>query len=174
MVAQSGVSGELSGLPVLLASLSLVLLSLGLSGLLRLGIGRQVAIAAFRAAAQLLVVGVVFAAAFASSAADVLAWCWVALMVLVATAVVSRRAEHAIGGLRLVTVVVVSGAAAVSLGVVFGFGVIDYDPVSLVVVAGITIGNAVPSAVVGVNESMRLCRDRSVESEGGQRLQLAR
>lgn len=155
----------MSGWPVVLASLSLVVLSVALSWSLRLGIGRQVVTASIRAALQLLAVGAVFAVAFTSSSADIWAWCWVVAMVVVAAVVVDRRAKHAIGGLRLVTIVVVAGAAAVSLGVIFGFGVLAYDPVRLVVVAGITIGNAVPSAVVGVNQTVALCRDRPGELE---------
>lgn len=165
LAAQTPLGGHVSGWPVVLASLSLVLLAVVLSWGLRLGIGRQVLAAAGRAAVQLLAVGVLFAAAFTSSAAELWAWLWVTAMVAVAAVVVARRANHAIRGLPVVTLVVVAGAAGVSLAVVFGFGVIEYDPISLVVVAGITIGNAVPSAVLGVNQSVRMCREQSGELE---------
>ena len=35
--------------------------------------------------------------------------------------------------------------AAISLGVTFGFGVLPYEPAAVVVIAGITIGNAMPA-----------------------------
>lgn len=148
------------GWPVVLASLSLIILALGLATWLRLGIQRDLLVAALRAAVQLLAVGAIFTVIFNSPAAMAWAALWIGLMVVVATYVVQRRARYRIRRLALVTGATVLGAAAVSVAVTFGFGVIDLDPVSLVVIAGISIGNAVPSAVLGVNQSVELCRDR--------------
>ncbi|MDH5616743.1 MAG: ABC transporter permease, partial [Acidimicrobiia bacterium] len=117
-------------------------------------------VATLRAATQLLAVGFVFALIFNSTAAQYWAWFWVGGMVVVATAVVIRRAKYRIDHLALVAGSAVLGSALISIAVTFGFGVIDYGPVSLVVIAGITIGNAVPSAVLGVNLSVDSCRDR--------------
>ena len=50
------------------------------------------------------------------------------------------------------------GSTALSIAVVFGFGVIDFEPVALVVIAGITIGNAVPITVLGANQAMSVAR----------------
>lgn len=153
------------GWPVVLASLSLVILAVALARGLSLRIERELVGAALRAAVQLLLVGFVFAAIFDSSQASSWAWLWVGLMVTVATGVVVRRAEHRMRRLLSTTAVAVLGSAGISIAVTFGFGVIDYGPVSLVVVAGITIGNAVPSAVLGVNQSVSLCRDHIGELE---------
>ena len=57
----------------------------------------------------------------------------------------------------------------------FGFGVLPYEPVSaVVVIAGITIGNAVPSAVLAVDQAVGLCRDRIGEIEAALALGLSR
>lgn len=147
------------------AALLLVVLALALSWWFGLGIERQVVVASVRAALQLLAVGLVFAAAFSSRAALAWAWVWVVGMVVVATVVVGRRTDCPIPGLRWWAAVAVTVSAGVSIAVVFGFGVIDYQPVSLVVVVGITIGNAVPSAVLGAKQGVSACRQRRGELE---------
>ena len=149
-----------TGLPIILASLSLVLISLALAYRLRLHIGRDVILAALRATAQLLGVGFLFTFIFQSTQAIWLAWVWIAVMVMIATSVVRRRAKAPITNLTLVAGVAIVATAAISVVVTFGFGVFEYEPVALVVVAGITIGNAVPSAVLAVDQSMNLSRDR--------------
>jgi putative ABC transport system permease protein len=81
-------------------------------------------------------------------------------MIVVATLVVVRRAKYRIAHLALLAGGAMLGSALISIAVSFGVGVIDYTPVSLVVVAGITIGNAVPSAVLGVNRAVDSSRER--------------
>ena len=158
--AESSLTSSAIGWPVVLASLSLVLLALGLAWALGLRIQRELITAAVRAALQLLAVGFVFALIFKSTGAEYWAWLWVAGMIVVATTVIVRRAKYRIEHLTVVAGIAVLGSALLSIIVAFGFGVIDYAPVSLVVIAGITIGNAVPSAVLGVNRSVDSCRDR--------------
>jgi putative ABC transport system permease protein len=142
------------------ASLSLVGLTTALAVALRLGVSRDIVIASVRAAVQLLAVGFLLALLFDSDAADWWAWVWIGAMITIATFVVVRRAGHHITGLLPLTLATVLGSTIVSLGVVFGFGVIDREPIALVVIAGITIGNAVPSAVLAVNQSLQISRDR--------------
>jgi putative ABC transport system permease protein len=160
VIAQSSLTSGAIGWPVVLASLSLVILALGLAWGLGLRIERLLIVASLRAAAQLLAVGYVFALIFKSTGAEYWAWLWVAGMIVIATAVVVRRAKYRIEHLALVAGMAVLGSALISIAVTFGFGVIDYAPVSLVVIAGITIGNAVPSAVLGVNRSVDSSRER--------------
>jgi putative ABC transport system permease protein len=162
-VAQSSLAT--TGWPVVLASLSLVFLALALAWWLGLRIERELIEASARAAVQLLAVGWLFSFIFESPDSITWSWLWVAAMSAVATTVVVRRAKYHIDRLALVSAAAVVGSAAVSIAVTFGFGVIDYSAVSLVVVAGITIGNAVPSAVLGVNQSVTLSRDRIGELE---------
>ncbi len=173
--AVDGAGGlDVVGWPVVAASLSLVALALALGWALGLRIGRDVVVAVVRAAAQLLAVGAVLALIFESAAAGWLAVAWVAVMVGVATGVVRRRARHRIAWLTPVTGAVVLASAAVSLAVTFGLGVLPYEPASVVVVAGITIGNAVPSAVLAVDQAVGLCRDRVGEIEAALALGLSR
>ena len=160
MLAQSSLTSSAVGWPMVLASLSLILLALGLAWALGLRVERELIVASVRAAVQLLAVGFVFVLIFESTGAAYWAWLWVVGMSIVATAVVVRRAKYRIPGLALVAGLAVVASALISIAVVFGFGVVDYGPVSLVVIAGITIGNAVPSAVLGVNRSVDSSRDR--------------
>lgn len=165
MIAQSSLTSDAAGWPVVLASLALVMMAIGLAWWLGLGVERDLVVASVRAAVQLLAVGVVFAFIFNATGAVYWAWGWVVFMVVVASYVVAHRARHRIDNLVVATTLAVAGSALVSIGVTFGFGVIDYQPVSLIVVAGITIGNAVPSAVLGVNQAVLLCQDRVGELE---------
>lgn len=160
LAAESSLTSGATDWPVVVASLTLVALAFGLAGWLRLGIGRDLVEATVRAAAQLLAVGAVFLLIFDSASAMWWASLWVVVMVAVAAVVVIRRAKHHIPGLAAVAVGSVAVSALISIGVVFGFSVFELEPVSLVVVAGITIGNAVPIAVLAVNQSVGLNRDR--------------
>ena len=169
---------DVVGWPVLAASLSLVALALVFGWALGLRIGRDVSVAAVRAAAQLLAVGTVLALIFKSAVASWLAVAWVAVMIAVASVVVRRRASRRtaarIPWLAPVTVAVVLLSAAISLAVTFGLGVLPYEPASVVVIAGITIGNAVPSAVLAVDQAVGLCRDRKGEIDAALALGLSR
>lgn len=173
-MAQSTLVSDAVGWPAVLASLSLIGLAWILAFVLGLGIGRDLVVASARAAAQLFAVGLFFGAAFASARAEYWSWLWVTVMVIVASVVIVKRAGTSIPHLRTMAPLVVGLSALVSLGVTFGSGVIGYDAVSLVVIAGITIGNAVPTAVLGVNQAVALCRDRIGELEALVSLGLSR
>lgn len=165
LAAETTLTSGATGWQVVVASLVLVAIAMGLAGVLRLGIGRDLIEATVRAAIQLVGVGLLFVAIFGSASAIWWAWLWVAVMVAIATVVVHRRAGHRIPGLVKVAGAVVALTAAISIGVIFGFGVFELDPVSLVVVAGITIGNAVPSAVLGVKLAMEAAQNGINELE---------
>ncbi len=150
---------------VTLASVSLIALSIVMARWLGLRIERDMIVSSLRAAVQLLGVGVLFATIFRSPAALTLAWAWVAVMTAIAANVTRRRAKHLIPGLAITAAVTIAAAAGIALAVTFGYDLIQFGPVSLVVVAGITIGNAVPTAVLATNQSVLLSRDRSGEIE---------
>ena len=152
-------------LGVVLASFVLVALAMGLARWMRLGLERDLVVAAVRAAVQLLAVGFVLSALFDSSLARIWAWVWLVFMLVVSTRVVVHRARHRIQYLGSIAVVVLGGSAAIAIAVTFGFGVIEFNPISLVVVTGITIGNAMPSTVLGVNQAVTLARDHVGEIE---------
>lgn len=152
-------------LGVVLASFVLVALAMGLARWMRLGLERDLLVAAVRAAVQLLAVGFVLSALFDSSLARIWAWVWLGFMLVVSTRVVVHRARHHIQYLGSIAVVVLGGSAAIAIAVTFGFGVVEFNPISLVVVTGITIGNAMPSTVLGVNQAVTLARDHVGEIE---------
>lgn len=156
---------DIPGLAVIAASLSLVALTIALAWWLRLDVSRDIVVAVARAALQLLAVGAVFTWIFASSGAMVWAWLWVGVMITVATLVIRRRAKQPIGMLVPLAALTLGASTGISLAITFGFGVIPLDPVALVVIAGITTGNAMPMAVLGANQATSLCRDNIGEIE---------
>lgn len=149
---------ESLGLLNVAASFVLIALVTGISRWRRLDLERDILWASVRAAAQLGVVGLVFRVIFESSTAAGLATAWIVAMVVISAWVVTRRAPTvprlftpALGAITLTTVIVI--------GVVFGLGILDLSPVSGVVVAGITIGNTMPSVVLGANRMLETLRD---------------
>ena len=154
----------LSALPVILASLTLVAVAVAISIRLRVGVERSIMWAALRAATQLIAVGLLFTIIFESGLAALWAWLWVAVMVGVATYVVRRRAPK-VPGVLWPAFAAVAGSALLSVIVIFGFGVLEFEPVRLVVIVGITLGNSLPSAVGGVVQTVAFVRDRPGEIE---------
>ncbi len=110
---------------------------------------RTIGWAAFRAAIQLLAAGFVLGLAFES---NLLPWVWIGGMILYSAETVRRRAA---GDYRVrnVGLLAVGGSTAVSLLVIFGLGVLDFTSVSLIVTAGITIGNTMPATVLAVTRT---------------------
>lgn len=148
-----------------IASVTLVLLAAGLSWWRGVGVEKSVLWAAFRAAVQLLAVGAVLAVIFTSSGAMVFAWLWVVFMVVVAGETARRRAPK-VPGLRTTVFLAIGGSAAVALAVVFGFQILELTPVTVVVTAGITIGNTMPSTVLASDLVVRYLQDNRLQIEG--------
>ena len=144
------------------ASFVLVALVVVISRWRQLGLERDVIVASVRAAVQLLGVGLLFSAIFSSSNAMVWAWVWVCVMVFVAGWIVTRRASQ-VPALWLPATGAIALTAAIVLGVIFGLGILELTPVAAVVLAGITIGNTMPSVVLGANRMLETLR-----SERGQ------
>lgn len=165
LLAQTDATSDVVGWGVVLASVSLIVAAAALSLRFRLGIERGIVWAALRAAVQLLAVGALFKLIFESSWATTWAWLWTVGMVVMATAVVVRRTDAPIPRLSIAAGSAVLLCAGISVGTVFGFGVFPFEPVALVVVAGITIGNALPGAVLGAKQAVALIRDRPGEVE---------
>ena len=144
-------------------SLSLVVVTLLLSLLLRLHIENSLFVASVRAALQLLAVGLFFTAIFDHKFAELWSWLWVILMVLLATEIIRRRVPTV---KRLSPVALIAIITSVAIVVsVFLFAVIDYTPINIVVVSGITIGNIVPSAVLAVQQLNMQLTSRRLEAE---------
>ncbi len=143
------------------ASLVLVALTMALGWWLRLGITRQLIVASARAAAQLVAVGLLFGLIVTSSQALALAWLWVVVMVGVTAIVAHRRAPQLPNG-PLIAGLAVVATVGLCLLIVFGLGIIDYEPVNLIVIAGITIGNTLPALVLGAKRTV----DAAVSDRG--------
>ncbi len=148
-----------------LVSSSLIVLAVGLSLWKGLGSERSILWAALRAAVQLLAVGALFGLIFGSATAMFWAGVWVAGMTIVSVETVRRRARG-IPNVRAAAFLSLGGALAVALGVLFGLGVFDWEPVTLVVIAGITLGNTMPSAVLAVDTVKKTFSDNPGRIEG--------
>lgn len=148
-----------------LGSLALVALAIAVSLWRRLRVERSIAWAAFRAAVQLLAVGLAFDLIFQSSTAMLWAWLWVAAMTTV-SAVVIRRRVSGIPGVFLYALIGLGGTLAVTLGLLFGLGVFPLEPVTLVVIAGITLGNTMPAAVLAADTARSEFVDHPERLEG--------
>lgn len=145
------------------AAIGLVLIAvvIGVSLWRGLGLERSILWATARATVQLLAVGVFFTAIFESDLASWWSGLWVVAMVVIAGVVVARRTGT---GRELIAVGLgaIGFTVGVVLAVIFGLGVLQLDAVSAVVIAGITIGNTLPTVVQAVDRT----RSKLAESAG--------
>lgn len=146
------------------ASLILVALVIVVSLWRQLGLERSIAWATVRATVQLLCVGVIFSFIFDSSLAALWSGMWVTLMVLVAGFVVTRR-TGGVPQLAMIGLLTIGATVGVVLGVIFGLRVMDTDPIAVLVIAGITIGNTMPSVVQSVDRTRTQLREQSGQIE---------
>ena len=145
-------------------SLVLVAVTLLLSLLLKLHIEKSLFVASVRAALQLLAVGLFFTAIFDHKNAELWSWLWVIFMVLLATEIIRRRVPT-VKRLSPVALIAIKTSVAMVASVAFFFEVIEYTPINVVVVSGITIGNIVPSAVLAVQQLNMQLTSRRLEAE---------
>ena len=145
-------------------SLVLVAVTLLLSLLLKLHIEKSLFVASVRAALQLLAVGLFFTAIFDHKHAELWSWLWVIFMVLLATEIIRRRVPT-VKSLSPVALIAIKTSVAMVASVAFFFEVIEYTPINVVVVSGITIGNIVPSAVLAVQQLNMQLTSRRLEAE---------
>ncbi len=145
-------------------SLVLVAVTLLLSLLLKLHIEKSLFVASVRAALQLLAVGLFFTAIFDHKHAELWSWLWVIFMVLLATEIIRRRVPT-VKRLFPVALIAIKTSVAMVASVAFFFEVIEYTPINVVVVSGITIGNIVPSAVLAVQQLNMQLTSRRLEAE---------
>ena len=146
------------GLTGLALSGVLVAVALGLSMLRRLGVSRDLIVAALRALAQLLVVGAALVLVVDDDDPLVWTWIWVVLICCLAALVVKRRAPEvpAAGWLALLSF---AAAAAMSLGVLFGLGIFAPTGRAIVPLAGVMVGNSMTATVVASRRIVAEARD---------------
>jgi putative ABC transport system permease protein len=155
---------DLNPLVVLAASFSLVAVSIGISVYLKLGFERPILIASVRATVQLAIVGFLLGLLLESQWEEAIAAIWIVAMVIIAAFVTGRRA-----GTRAIVPAAgaaIGAATAISLAIVFGFGVLPPEPIQLVVIAGITIGNALAGTVVAADQVKAQIMDKRLQIEG--------
>ena len=145
-------------------SLVLVATAIVVSVRYRLGLERSLIWSSARAGVQLLAVGFVLTFVLESESLW-WAWLWVGFMLGVAGWTVQRRLS-AIPRIWVAGTVAIGAATAVALGVIFGLGILDLEPIPLVVIAGITIGNTMPATVQAVDQVRQRLQDRRGEIEG--------
>lgn len=145
-------------------SLVLVAIVIGVSLWRHLGLERSILWAAARATVQLLTVGALFTVIFESGLANLWAGLWVCVMVAIAGVVVARR-TGATRDLVVVGLLAIGVTVGVVLAVIFGLGVLQLEAVSVVVIAGITIGNTMPTVVQAVDRTRSELSDSAGQIE---------
>jgi len=131
----------------LAASLVLIAVAVALSGWQRLHLSRSIVWACTRAAAQLFVVGFALKLVLDPDAPVAWAYVWVVVMVAVAGITIRNRAREvpgiwALGTLAMATVVVVS------LAVILGLGMFPAEGRTIVPLAGMMVGNSMTASVL--------------------------
>lgn len=130
----------------------------------RLGLHRQVLWAAARALVQLLLVGAALAVLLEPGRSLWWSWAWTAGMVAYAGDVARRRAPE-VPRIMPLTVAAFAAAAVVTLGVVFGLGVLPLEGRTLVPIAGMMIGNSMTATVLVARRLVAELRDKRDEVE---------
>jgi len=146
------------GLGGLAISGILIAVALALSLTRRLGLEKDLIVAAVRALAQLLLVGFALRIVVDDDDPLIFTWIWVVLMVIVASFTVRRRAPEVPGVVPL-ALVSFTAAAIVSLGVLFGLGVFEPTGRAIVPLAGMMVGNSMTATVVVARRIVAEARD---------------
>ncbi len=148
----------------LIASGALVGAAAAISIWRRLGLERQILVAAGRAGVQLGLVGAGLTLLLRPGVSLWWAWAWVVAMVGYAGAVARRRAPDVPGvfGLAVASFAV---AAALSLMAVFGFGVLPLQARTLVPIAGMVVGNSMTATVLVARRLSEEISDKRDEVE---------
>lgn len=142
-------------------AVALVLAAIGLSLLTRVGLQRDLAIAALRAVVQLTLVGLVVLAVFEH---DWLTPLFVAVM-LGGAALTSAQRVRGVARARLLTAVAIGLPALLALGLLLATGAFELTPRAIVPVAGILIGGAMAAVSLTGRRMVEDLADRIDEIE---------
>jgi putative ABC transport system permease protein len=148
----------------LAVSLLLVAVAAGISWWQRLGLQRQILIAAARALVQLLLVGLALTLVIAPDRSIWWSWLWVAAMLGYASTVARRRAPE-VPHLLPLALASFAAAAVVTLGVLFGLHVFALTGRTLVPIAGMMVGNSMTATVLAARRLTDELRDKRDEVE---------
>lgn len=134
------------------ASLILIAVAVAISWRERLGLERTIVWAATRALAQMLVIGAGLGLVLDDDASIAWSWLWVVAMVLVGGVTVASRVKEVPGVLPM-ALAALGASQAVSLAVLFGFGIFPLEPRALVPGAGMILGNTIAAAVLATRRT---------------------
>lgn len=149
---------------VLAASLALVAVAAMVSRWLGLGFEKSILWASIRAAVQLITVGVLLTLIVGSDWEKLLAPIWIVAMVAIAAQTVVKRSGQR--SLWVPASLAVGASVGLSLVVVFGLGVLPAEPIQMIVIAGITIGNCLSATVVAADQVRKYLTDDRAVVEG--------
>jgi putative ABC transport system permease protein len=152
------------GIEGVAASFVLVAVAIGLSLRQGLGIERTIAWAATRALVQLVAVGYALTLILDDDAPTIFAIVWVLGMVVIAAVTVRARAPEVPGVLR-VAFLALGAATVATLGVLFGLGVFPFEPIAIVPLAGMMIGNSMAATVSAARRVVAELADHRLEVE---------
>jgi putative ABC transport system permease protein len=145
-------------------SLLLVVVATGISWWQRLGLQRQILIAAVRALVQLLLVGLALTLVISPGRSIWWSWLWVVAMLGYAANVARRRAPE-VPHLLTLALASFTVAAVVTLGVLFGLHVFPLTGRTLVPIAGMMVGNSMTATVLAGRRLTDELRDKRDEVE---------
>ncbi|AYY14262.1 iron export ABC transporter permease subunit FetB [Actinobacteria bacterium YIM 96077] len=148
----------------LATSLALIGVAAAISLWQRLGLERQILWAATRALVQLLLVGAALALVIEPGRPLVWSWLWIVAMVAYAGDVARRRAPE-VPGLLWLAILAFGSGAVITLGVLFGFGVMPLEGRTLVPLAGMMVGNSMTATVLVARRMVEEVRDKRDEVE---------
>jgi putative ABC transport system permease protein len=148
----------------LAASLVLVAVALAISRRLRLRLERDLVVSVTRGLLQLLVVGAALALVIDPATPLVWSWLWVGGIVVFAAATNRRRAP-AVPGLFWIALVANGATALVGFAVAFGLGIFPVEGRTLVPIAGMLVGNAMKSGIVGAERVVDALSEQRAEVE---------
>jgi putative ABC transport system permease protein len=148
----------------LAVSLLLVVVAAGISWWQKLGLERQILVAAARALVQLLLVGVALTLVLRPGQPIWWSWLWIAAMLGYAATVARRRAPD-VPHLLTLALASFAAAAVVTLGVLFGLHVFPLTGRTLVPIGGMMIGNSMTATVLAARRLTDELRDKRDEVE---------
>jgi putative ABC transport system permease protein len=145
------------------ASASLVLVAIAISWRERLGLGREVGIAALRAFVQLAVVGALLLIVFNHGGLPA-AFAWLAIMVGIAGVVAARRAPT-IPDARHHAWWAIGVAVTSTMGLLLALGVIDAEPTVVIPVGGMVVSTAMVTAGISLQRTADVVEDQRASIE---------
>lgn len=146
------------------ASLVLVAVAVAISVRQQLGFERTILWAALRAFVQLVAVGSALAVVLDDDAPVWWAELWVVGMIVIAAFTVRQRTAD-VPGVLGVALVGIGGSVVVAQLVLFGLRIFPFEPVAVVPLAGVLIGNALGASVTATRRVVAELADHRDEVE---------